>query len=122
MQFMEYYNTSRAVEDPDNQSMYVFSAYQTMLKQLYDTVDRPLDRIPLRYIHRGCVEFLEQWREMTVEERHALPIGLVHHKALNTIRIEDGYLVSDVLTGLQAKQYLSNFVHRVNLRRKRSHL
>ncbi|EPY35639.1 hypothetical protein STCU_01035 [Strigomonas culicis] len=107
MQFVEYYNTSRAMEDPENQLMYVDQAYKGMLERLYLTKRREHYRLPLQYVCQEGIRFVRAWHVLTPEEKSTLPLSLLHHKTLNTIRVDGDDLVSDVLTALQAKQYLA---------------
>ncbi|KAG5474133.1 hypothetical protein CUR178_04244 [Leishmania enriettii] len=112
LQFMEFYNTTRALEDPENQDAGVKEAYLGLMRQLYYTEPRRLHCISTRYLDAKSLLVVQQWRSMDAAERKQWPLSLMDHKALNVIHISNGYLCSDVLTALQSKQYLLRFVAR----------
>lgn len=110
LQFMEFYNTFRALEDPENQESHVREAYRSMMVRLYCTEPRRRDCIPLRYIDRTSQLVVRLWWSMDATQRKLWPLSFLDHKALNVIQIKDGYLCSYVLSALQAKQYLMRLV------------
>ena len=110
LQFMEFYNTFRALEDPENQDSHVSEAYRSMMRRLYWTEPRRRDCIPLHYIDRTSQLVVRLWWSMDAGQRRLWPLSFVDHKALNMIQIRDGYLCSYVLSALQAKQYLMRLV------------
>ncbi|KPA80570.1 putative mitochondrial hypothetical protein [Leptomonas pyrrhocoris] len=110
LQFMEFYNTFRALEDPENQEPHVREAYRGMMRRLYSTEPRRRDCIPLRCVDRTSQLVVRLWWSMDATQRKLWPLSLLDHKALNVIYIKDGYLCSYVLSALQAKQYLMRLV------------
>ncbi|KPI83381.1 hypothetical protein ABL78_7580 [Leptomonas seymouri] len=115
LQFIELYNTFRALEDPENQEAHVREAYRSMMRRLYCTEPRRRESIPLRFIDRTSQLVVRLWWSMDAAQRKLWPLSLADHKALNVIRIKDGYLCSHVLSALQAKQYLMRLVCRAEM-------
>lgn len=115
LQFMEFYNTFRALEDPENQESHVREAYRAMMRRLYSTEPRRRDCIPLRYIDSTSQLVVRLWWSMDAAQRKLWPLTFVDHKALNMIQIKDGYLCSYVLSALQAKQYLMRLVETADM-------
>lgn len=110
LQFMEFYNTFRALEDPENQEAHVREAYRGMMRRLYSTEPRRRDCIPVRYVDHTSQLVVRLWWSMDAAQRKLWPLSFLDHKALNMIQIKDGYLCSYVLSALQAKQYLMRLV------------
>lgn len=112
MQFMEYYNTVRALEDPDNQFIHINAAYKSMMRRIFAVAPRPTDTIPLKYINTNSKRLVQLWWSWDATRRKALPLSLLEHKALNCIRVDGDCLRVSVLEPFQAKQFLSVLVAR----------
>lgn len=106
LQFMEYYNTTRALEDPENQELPIKQAYTDLLHRLCRTTPRRRDCISLRYIDPTSESVVRMWWRAEPAQRKTWPISMIDHKTLNVIQLKDGYLCCSVITALQAKQYL----------------
>ncbi|KAK7200296.1 hypothetical protein NESM_000082400 [Novymonas esmeraldas] len=116
LQFMEFYNTTRALEDPENQGTGVKEAYLGLMRRLYHTEPRRRDCIPTKYVDSTSLRVVQLWWNVDAAHRKQWPLSLMDHKALNVIQIKDGYLCSYVLTAMQAKQYLVRLVSRPEVR------
>lgn len=115
MQFMEYYNTTRALEDPENQSAHVNAAYKAMMRRLFSVRPRPADRIPLRFINEDSKKMVQLWWSWEPARRKALPLTVLEHKTLNCITIDGDVLRATVLDAFHAKQFLALLVRRPEL-------
>ncbi|CCW59691.1 unnamed protein product [Phytomonas sp. EM1] len=118
MQFMEYCNTTRALEDPDNQKPHVNAAYRGLLQHLYQVRPRRRDRIAIDYVNSESVKLVRLWWAWEPVKRVTLPFTLTEHKALNSIQIEDGFLISNVpaFSALEAKQFLDTVITRSDVK------
>ncbi|KAG5490368.1 hypothetical protein JKF63_00488 [Porcisia hertigi] len=116
LQFMEFYNTTRALEDPENQNALVKEAYLELIRRLYYTEPRRRDCIPTKYVDSTSLLVVQLWWKMDAAQRKQWPLSLIDHKTLNVIQIKDSYLCSNVLTAMQAKQYLMHLVARPEVR------
>ncbi|CCW67330.1 unnamed protein product [Phytomonas sp. Hart1] len=118
MQFMEYCNTTRALEDPDNQKLHVKSAYRGLLQHLYQVRPRRRDRIAIDYVNQESVKLVRLWWAWEPAKRINLPFTLIEHKALNSIKIKDSFLISNVpaFSALKAKQFLATLVARSDIK------
>jgi hypothetical protein len=112
MQFLEYYNITKAMEDPQNQSTHVYSAYQTLLQRLYVTALRPKHRIPFRCLNKDVQKLLRLWWALTPQQTAELPLSDVDRRALNSTAIVGENMQSEVITAFQMKQYLTLVVAR----------
>ncbi|RNF19820.1 uncharacterized protein Tco025E_04059 [Trypanosoma conorhini] len=122
MQFLEYYNAKKALEDTMNQQTNLGAAYESLLRDLYVTVERPKDSLPLRFLGGDSVRLLRLWWQETPARLAKLPLTLTDHKVLNTIIVEDDCMCTSVLTAFQAKQYLSLLVFRPEVHKVLSQL
>lgn len=116
LQFMEFYNTTRALEDPENQDAAVKEAYLGLMRRLYFTETRRRDCLPVKYIDATSLLVVRLWWSMDAAQRKQWPLSLMDHKALNIIQLRDGHLCSYVLSAMQAKQYLMRLVARPEVR------
>ncbi|CAJ1990672.1 hypothetical protein conserved [Leishmania donovani] len=116
LQFMEFYNTTRALEDPENQDAGVKEAYLGLMRRLYYTEPRRRDCIPTKYLDSRSLLVARMWWSMDAAQRKQWPLSLMDHKALNVIQIKDRYLCSYAMTAMQAKQYLMRLVARPEMR------
>ncbi|EAN92675.1 hypothetical protein C3747_357g14 [Trypanosoma cruzi] len=112
MQFLEYYNAKKALEDPVNRKTNLSAAYESLMRDLYVTAERPKNSLPLRFLDGDSIRLLRLWWQETPTRLAKLPLTLMDHKVLNTITIEDECMCTSVLTAFQAKQYLSLLVFR----------
>ncbi|GET90478.1 hypothetical protein, conserved [Leishmania tarentolae] len=112
LQFMEFYNTTRALEDPENQDAEVKEAYLGLMRRLYYTEPRRRDCIPAKYLDSRSLLVVRMWWSMDAAQRKQWPLSLLDHKALNIIEIKGSHLCSYVMTAMQAKQYLLRLVAR----------
>ncbi|RNF06995.1 hypothetical protein TraAM80_03606 [Trypanosoma rangeli] len=117
MQFLEYYNAKKALEGSVNQQPNLDAAYESLIRDLYVTVERPKNSLPLRFLSGDSVRILRLWWQETPARLAKLPLTLTDHKVLNTITIEDGCMCTSVITTFQAKQYLSLLVFRPEIRK-----
>lgn len=107
MQFIEVFNTTKAMEDVANQSSHVYSAYESLLHRLYLTAKRPVHKLPLRILNSASRRLVRLWYALPATQLRAIPLSPIECKVLNTTSIEGSNLISDVLTALQMKQFLS---------------
>lgn len=112
MQFLEYHNAKRALEDSEIQQTNLSSAYESLIRSLYLTAERSKNSLPLRFLNEDSVKILWLWSKENPARLARLPLTLMDHKVLNTIMVEDGCMHTSVLTAFQAKQYLSLLVFR----------
>ncbi|CAM42446.1 conserved hypothetical protein [Leishmania braziliensis MHOM/BR/75/M2904] len=116
LQFMEFYNTTRALEDPENQDAGVKEAYLSLMRRLYYTEPRRRDCIPIKYLDSRSLLVVRVWWSMDAAQRKQWPLSLMDHKALNVIQVKNSDLCSSVMTAMQAKQYLVRLVARPEVR------
>lgn len=107
MQFLEYYNITKAMEDPNNQSPNVYAAYDSLLQRLYLTAKRPKSRMPLRFLRKDAQKLVRMWSILKPEQKKEFPLLPLEVKALNTTSIHGENMQTSVLTAFQMKQYLS---------------
>ena len=112
MQFLEYFNITRAMEDPANQHTHAYNAYQTLLDKLYRTSKRPIYKMPLRFLRRDSQTLVKLWCILPVAQLNDFPVTALERKALNTIVVEADTFSSNVLTAFQVKQLLSLITQR----------
>jgi hypothetical protein len=112
MQFLEYYNISKAMEDPVNQSTHVYNAYETLLQRLYVTAQRPKHRIPLRYLNKDVQKLLKLWWVLPPERAAGLPLSDLDRRALNSTSITGENMASEVISAFQMKQFLTLVIAR----------
>jgi hypothetical protein len=107
MQFFEYYNITKSMEDPMNQQPNVYAAYDALLQRLYLTAKRPKSRIPLRFLTKDSQKLVRIWTMITPAQKRAFPFSDLEIRALNTNSIQGENLQNSVMTAFQMKQYLS---------------
>jgi hypothetical protein len=107
MQFLEYYNITKAMEEPANQNPNVYAAYDALLQRLYLTAKRPKSRIPLRFLTRNAQRLVRIWSMINTEQKKTFPLTNIEMRALNTNSIHGENLQTSVLTAFQMKQYIS---------------
>ncbi|KEG11304.1 hypothetical protein DQ04_02751020 [Trypanosoma grayi] len=117
MQFLEYYNAKKALEDPANQQLNLTAAYESLIRDLYVTAERPRNSLPLRFLNKDSLKLLWLWSQDNVINRTKLPLTMMDQKVLNTTTVEDGCMCTSVLTAFQTKQYLSHLVFRPEIRK-----
>lgn len=120
MQFLEYFNTLREMEKPENQDANVYAAFQSLLQRLYLTEARPKHKMPLKFLNRDSQRLLAAFRLRHHPARAAefSTAGLrdVDVRALESLTVDADNVVSAVLTGLEAKQYLADVAMRPRVR------
>jgi hypothetical protein len=108
MQFIEYYNTKRALELPANQQeAHIYAAFNSQLQQIYRVEGRPRFRIPLRYLSRGSILLLRVLLLGTDAEWSALPLTERDRRVLQSAYVVGQHMVSQVLSAFQMKQFLA---------------
>lgn len=112
MQFLEYYNTTRALEDPENQQPQVKAAFRNLMDHLYCTVPRSRYTIPVKYVETTSLLAVSTWRRLDSAQRASLPLSILERKALDVLQVENGELICSVLTAFQAKQFLARLTSR----------
>ncbi|KAH9599175.1 hypothetical protein LSM04_008646 [Trypanosoma melophagium] len=117
MQFLEYYNAKKALEDPLNQQVNISAAYESLVRDLYLTAERPHNSLPLRFLNKHSVKLLRLWSRDDSVLLGKLPLTLIDRKVLNNTTIEDGCMCTSVLSAFQTKQYLSILVFRPSIRK-----
>lgn len=116
MQFLEYYNITKSMEDPINQHPNVYAAYDALLQRLYLTAKRPKSRIPLRFLTKDAQKLVRIWTMLKPAQKKAFPLSDVEIRALNTNSIQGENLQTSVLTAFQMKQYLSLMLWREDVK------
>eukprot|EP00758_Cryptobia_borreli_P009703 Tbor_TRINITY_DN5501_c9_g1::TRINITY_DN5501_c9_g1_i1::g.13560::m.13560 len=113
MQFVEYFNITKALEDPSNQNPNTLGAYKSMLSKLYLVCKRERNRISLRHLSIDSKRLLRIWPLLTDAQIAESPLTYLEQRVLNTAEVhEDSFMISDVLTAFQMKQFLSLLVAR----------
>ncbi|CUI11637.1 Hypothetical protein, putative [Bodo saltans] len=107
MQFLEYYNITKSMEDPINQQPNVYAAYDALLQRLYLTAKRPKSRIPLRFLTKDAQKLVRIWTMLKPAQKKLFPFTELEARALNTNSIQGENLQTSVMTAFQMKQYLS---------------
>lgn len=116
MQFLEYYNITKAMEDPINQHPNVYAAYDALLQRLYLTAKRPKSRIPLRFLTKDAQKLVRIWAMIKPDQKKAFPLTDIEARALNTNSIHGENLQSSVMTAFQMKQYISLILWREDVK------
>lgn len=117
MQFLEYYNITKAMEDPQNQNSNVYAAYDSLLQKLYRTAKRPKSRIPLRFLQKDARKLVRVWSLLRSQQKHKFPLSDVEVRALNMTSIHGENLqTASGITAFQMKQYLSIILARDEVR------
>ncbi|ORC90257.1 uncharacterized protein TM35_000093070 [Trypanosoma theileri] len=117
MQFLEYYNAKKALEDPLNQQVNISAAYESLVRDLYLTAERPKNSLPLHFLNKHSLKLLRLWSRDDSVLLGKIPLTLMDRKVLNNTTIEDGCMCTSVLTAFQTKQYLSLLVFRPSIRK-----
>lgn len=146
MQFLEYFNITREMADPNNQDANLYAAYTSLLSRLYMTESRPKHKIPVKFLNRDSQRLLALWlyavhKESTsavfptafaalgkddfintaamqrfVASAQRYGLSPLDIRFLNSLTVVGENLVSRVVTAFQAKQYLAIVTMRPEVR------
>ena len=118
MQFLEYYNILRAMDEPQNQHANAYAAFENLLQTLYNVTKLPRHKIATRFLNQNSQRLLALWGdtsggdEAAAELRRNVPLSTLEKKVLSTTSVHSGILNSEVLTAFQMKQFLTLIVAR----------
>ena len=130
MQFLEYYNIVRAMDEPQNQHPNAYAAFENLLQSLYNVSKLSRHKIATRFLNQNSQRLLalwggdtgdgsggssssEDWDPFVVHKN--IPLSDLEKRALSTATVLSGILSSSVLTAFQMKQLLTLLVSRESL-------
>ena len=117
MQFIEYFNVVRAMEDPANQDAHLYAAYQSLLSQFYRTESRPKHKMPMAFLNRDARKLVKLWCSLTPQDLARFPVSDTDRRVLATLSLTAGdVFYSPILTAFELKQYVTLMVMRPALR------
>ena len=116
MQYVEYAKVSQALQTGTNEPN-VRAAFESHMAQFYCTVPRSEQRIPLRYVSSDTLALLQLARSHKAKQWREIGLSKFDVRVISTLTVGDDSLVSDVVTALEAKQYLSLLTATPQIRR-----